>query len=81
MPTFRDDEDDDDDDARGDKQEEFGASQLNDTPPTTQPTQRRRQSPRRHTLGTDALGNARSKREAKGVILKLCGYEYVNLCS
>jgi hypothetical protein len=39
MPTFSNDEDDDDDDAQGDEQEELGASQLDDTPPTIQPTQ------------------------------------------
>jgi hypothetical protein len=60
-PTFSDDED-----AQGDEQEEIGASQLNDAPLATQPAQRRRQPPRRHTPGTYALGEARGKCKAKG---------------
>jgi hypothetical protein len=80
MPTFSDDEDEDndeDEDTQGDEQEELGASQLDDAPPATQPTQLHRQPPRRHKPGTDALGKARGKRKAKGLILELCGQELV----
>jgi hypothetical protein len=73
-PTFSDDEDDD---AQGDEQEELGGSKLDDAPPATQPAQRRRQPPRRHTPSTDALGKARGKCKANGVILELWGHEIV----
>jgi hypothetical protein len=62
--TFSDDEDEDG--GQGDEQEELRVSQLLDAPLGTQPTQRRRRPPERHTPGTDALGKARGKRKAKG---------------
>jgi hypothetical protein len=41
-------------------------SQLLDAPLGTQPFQRHRRPPQRHTPGTDALEKARGKRKAKG---------------
>ncbi|CAO2043452.1 unnamed protein product [Urochloa humidicola] len=52
-------------DDEGDKQqpghEEIGMSQMPDAPRSSQPAQRRRRPPVRHTPGTDALGRGKGK--------------------
>ncbi|CAN6327793.1 unnamed protein product [Urochloa humidicola] len=69
-------EGDEDQELEGDEQQELegmeqqpdelGMSQLPDAPPSTQPIQRRRRPPVRHTPGTDALGKAKGKGKARG---------------
>ncbi|CAN6240298.1 unnamed protein product [Urochloa humidicola] len=61
-PTFSDDLGDDDDGEQSQQQhDEIGVSQMPDAPPSSQPAQRRRRLPLRHTPGTDALGRGKGK--------------------
>ncbi|CAN6174337.1 unnamed protein product [Urochloa humidicola] len=61
-PTFSDNLDDDDDEEQPQPQhDELGMSQMPDAPPSSQPAQRRRRPPVRHTPGTDALARGKGK--------------------